>query len=450
MPTVTTDLDRCQARLHDGGILWSRTELLRYYNEGYKQLLSRSKAVSRFFIHDVPGRISYSGVWEWEDRHTSKGTYRRFSRLSALDGWAGTFLWEVEQLEGITPTNSSACITQLWERVHSGDIDQHFRFILATSHDQIRRVTHDGKPLAGTSLRELDLSQTKWWREGGDPVYWLSGAGRDGSIEIFEVITTYNQQYELKGFESGMPREPVGESGGRTYGINVAQREYDYAYTTSGDGEALVSDTLRPNLLGVHITQKETLPGDAEGIFLWERQVIDVASSFTDSNPIGTYWWEDQFSIGGIAVNSTRPALGVLRRVTSPDRQYVPQVYDAGQDQVGVGRDFKSSDDSITVLETIIPIRDLGETDTPGLIPQQMRKYLRYYVLHKAFGRSGEGRHPDLAKHYGERFDRGVMFFKRLGELSFRDHMYARASIGPSYASRPPMVRLPPEYPRLD
>ena len=64
MPTVETDLDKVQARLHDSGTLWPRTELLRFYNDGYKQLVARSKATQRFFVHDVPGRVTFAGTFE--------------------------------------------------------------------------------------------------------------------------------------------------------------------------------------------------------------------------------------------------------------------------------------------------------------------------------------------------------------------------------------------------
>jgi len=66
MPLVETDLDKVQSRLHDDGTLWPRAELLRYYNDGYRQLLARSKCTRRLHSMDVPGRVAYAGVYEWE------------------------------------------------------------------------------------------------------------------------------------------------------------------------------------------------------------------------------------------------------------------------------------------------------------------------------------------------------------------------------------------------
>ena len=448
MPTVETDLDKVQARLHDSGTLWPRTELLRFYNDGYKQLVARSKATQRFFVHDVPGRVTFAGTFEWEDRHADRGIFRRYSRVSAQEGYNGTFLLEVEQLEAITPSDSTDCITQLWERAYSDDIDQHFRFALPASHEQIGRVAYDDVSLVGAGVRTLDLQRAKWWREGGEPTYWLEGVGRDKSFEVFEVKTDYAQQYFLDGFEKGMPREPTGS---RTYGTELAQREPNYGYATSGDADGLSYYGLLSGSFGVRFTKKKTLSTDAEGTQTWEKEMIDdsTATTFTTGEVIGTNWWETEFSVDSTYTSSLNPALGLLRRISSPDRQYIPAVYDSGKEQVGIARDFNSSADSIMVLQSIVPLRDVGESDTPGLIPSQLQKYLRYYTLSRAFGRSGEGQRVDLSQHYMERFDRGVMFLKRLGDLAFKDRIYARSSITSSQGARLPLVSLPSNFERL-
>ncbi len=38
-----------------------------------------------------------------------------------------------------------------------------------------------------------------------------------------------------------------------------------------------------------------------------------------------------------------------------------------------------------------------GESETPALVPPQMQKYLRAYVLSRAFNRQGQGYQPTLA-----------------------------------------------------
>jgi len=336
----------------------------------------------------------------------------------------------------------------LWERAYSDDIDQHFRFALPASHEQIGRVAYDDVSLVGAGVRELDLQRAKWWREGGEPTYWLEGVGRDKSFEVFEVKTDYAQQYFLDGFEKGMPREPTGS---RTYGTELAQREPNYGYATSGDADGLSYYGLLSGSFGVRFTKKKTLSTDAEGTQTWEKEMIDdsTATTFTTGEVIGTNWWETEFSVDSTYTSSLNPALGLLRRISSPDRQYIPAVYDSGKEQVGIARDFNSSADSIMVLQSIVPLRDVGESDTPGLIPSQLQKYLRYYTLSRAFGRSGEGQRVDLSQHYMERFDRGVMFLKRLGDLAFKDRIYARSSITSSQGARLPLVSLPSNFERL-
>ena len=112
--------------------------------------------------------------------------------------------------------------------------------------------------------------------------------------------------------------------------------------------------------------------------------------------------------------------------------------------------DFGSTKDAISLLETIISTRDLEEDDSPALIPVRMYKYLRFYVWALAFGRTGEGQRPALAKHYRERFNQGVALLKLLGDLTHRDRDYQRSDLpieGIAPMRRP---RLPATYPRIE
>ena len=85
MSTVGDDLTLIQERLHDGGTLWPRAELLRWLNDGYRELLAKSGAFSRLLPLDVPGRHTYAVSHDWETRHTSGGTWW-FPMLSCYAG----------------------------------------------------------------------------------------------------------------------------------------------------------------------------------------------------------------------------------------------------------------------------------------------------------------------------------------------------------------------------
>ena len=60
MPTVGSDLDRCQRVLQDAatigsdGLIWTRADLLLYYEDGYRTLLAETSAKRRFTTLDTP------------------------------------------------------------------------------------------------------------------------------------------------------------------------------------------------------------------------------------------------------------------------------------------------------------------------------------------------------------------------------------------------------------
>src|SRR5262245_51441022 len=122
--TVGDDLDWLRARLPNADV-WPRAELLNWWNDGYRELLSRARATRRLRPLDVPGRHSYAITQEWEDRHTAGGTLRKPSRTMAAAFYQATGLWEVEALGGVTPTQALAGYTQEWERADIGPVDHH-------------------------------------------------------------------------------------------------------------------------------------------------------------------------------------------------------------------------------------------------------------------------------------------------------------------------------------
>lgn len=440
---VRTIIDNARSLLHDRADddtpTWTDDELLRWLNDGYRDLLVGSHAVVRPYQFDLPGRAAWSGVQEWEDRH-APGTYRRFTTPCATLHAQVCFLWEVEQLANISPTNSNACVSQLWERtaLDADEIDDHFRFALSKTHERPLRAYWDGKRLLSVSTKEQDIRNTEWWKEGGEPFYWSQGVGREQSFEVFEVVTDYHQSYFLQGLDNGIPRHFSSDTDERIYGVETDPTAWDYGYTNGGDGGAGTPATG----LGVRITYQATTALDTFGIHLWEKELTDgtAVEAETDSVDagIGTQQWETPYWTLGI---------GGIRGLASSERQYVACAYDAGDQLVGSARYFGSGDQAITVWETIVPNRDLTVEDTPALIPSQLHKYLKFYVLSRAFGRTGQGYRPDLAQHYAALYQLGVGTLAALGTPSLRDRVYAREQVQEASVHAPPRVRFPSTFP---
>ena len=149
------------------------------------------------------------------------------------------------------------------------------------------------------------------------------------------------------------------------------------------------------------------------------------------------------------AIDSGSTGYGIIRGIISPDRQYLPITTGASSAPFcGTIRDLKSSVSSILITETVIPGVDLSEADSPEMIPFQMKKYIRYYILGIAYGREGEGKRPDLSAHYMMRFKRGISVLMRMATVTHIDRVYAREETMES-SVRPPRVRLPAHYPQV-
>jgi hypothetical protein len=254
------------------------------------------------------------------------------------------------------------------------------------------------------------------------------------TVELYEVASTYYQTYSLLESDHGVAR---GFSGTRTWAVEVPIENHNaYAYTGPGDVGGLSG-------LGSRVTVSAV--DDYYGVHAWELEVLDGETTFTDSTLTGAYTWEHQFGATRLVL-----AVGQARSVSSTARQYLPVTSDATVGAL-LGRicDWRSSEDSVFALEVVTPDADLAETDTPTLLPAQLTKYLRFYVLSRAFGRPGEGRQPILSDFYGRRFKRGVDLFRAFGDVARADRTYQREAAVPSDAGRPAYVRLPSTFPSV-
>lgn len=440
--TVEEILDGVQSYLHDSGDIWPRAELLRILNDGYRQFITTALSVVRVFQLDVPPRDTGAGTFEWEDTYVN-GQFRHFGTHLQDRGAVGTYRWESEFVAGtITPTDSYDGITHLWEQAYnSADVDDHFRFVLARTHTQPRYAFWGNKRLYPRAVSELDLRDQRWWVESGEPIFFLTGKGRELSFEIFEVETAYTQTHFLQDSGSGIPRL-FSSDASRSYAVASQTTYWDYAYTS---GE----DNLSVPGLGYKIT---TLDATNNRLYMFDWEADITTTSDGDSAYVATYPWEfdaDILALTDTALDVPQLGVGLLRGVESTDRAYLPMDYDTGQRSLGIARDWHSADNSISVFEHITTGRPLTEDDTPDLIPTQLHKFLKYYTLSKAFLRPGEGFRPDLSDLWGSLYSLGVETLAVLATPSSIDSALARGQNSAMRTSTPPKVRLPSTYPRV-
>ena len=268
MPTAADLLDDVQRFLQDtttpgsDGALWTRADLLESLNDAYRELLTKSQAVRRYTILDVPGRFSSTGTSNWEARYAAGGSYRKWT-WSAI-GYECSSMWEVQHLEGVTPLTSGEGLSQEWERAFRNPSDMHYQFALPRDNERIAAMWYDNRRLTPVTTRQLDALETNWVSMGDYPLAWTTGVGRSRTFEIYEIVTTYGQGYSLPGGPHGIPRR---FSGVRTYttaesnlyGIprSVLSPDRQYLATTDPHGRPVTYHTSEGSLLILEVIGPE-------------------------------------------------------------------------------------------------------------------------------------------------------------------------------------------------
>lgn len=373
--TVGDDLTWCQLYLHDQGDILARDELLRWYQDAYRSMLAETQSTRQLHVLEVPPRVTMAYTHSWENSHVLGGTSRRIGYIGA-NGYCYTAAWEIEQAEGVTPSEGCAVTcTQLWEYqyvVDSGLTDQYYTFCVPRNHERIAKVYYDNKVLIPKSTHEVDHTESAWWREQGEPWLWLRGTGGLRSFDVYQLVSTYHEGYTLVTGEStthSTPGNPSGIirgiSGDRTYSAESDDSAYPY---------------------------------------------------------------------------------GFLRAITSTDRQYLSQP--TWRAPTGTIRECQGSSLSLLLWELVIPDHPaLNEADIPDMIPAPLQKYLRAFVLARAFARQGELQRLDLAAWYEQRWQRGILLLKRLGFVARHDRTYQRQGVS-QHSRAVPRPRLPSTFPR--
>jgi hypothetical protein len=112
---------------------------------------------------------------------------------------------------------------------------------------------------------------------------------------------------------------------------------------------------------------------------------------------------------------------GVIRGM-SGTTQYLCE----GQDQkacTGIPITWQGSDGAL-LLDYSIHAPTLTEEDTVPLLPQAFSKYLRYYVIARALGRTGEGENQSLSTHYESKWQMGVKLLHRISLIATTARTY--------------------------
>jgi hypothetical protein len=433
MATVASHLDYIQGRLHDGGSIWTREELLNWFNDGYRRLTVTAQHAKTFSSFALPPRHSFARTQEWEPRHTFGGTHRKFTIAHDSSRMQGTVHWEVESAHGLEATIAFQNVTQLWELSAATDeVNQHYRLYFPATHDRVLALWWDHRRLEPISVRELDYLEDAWWRVQGQPYFWTEGLGRDRTVEIYEIETEYRQDYHLVNFEQGAPRR---FSGDRTYAVS-ATGTWDYAYTA--DGEPQTQSVYETGLTGVGYRFTLDATNTYHGTQVWEPQTLSGDTVDPGTSTV-TSVWEQEFQL----LPEFRLGLGLIRSIDSTLRQYWP--VSIGQLN-GIVRRIGSSEEAILMWHTVLP-ELLTEEDTPHLLPRQLEKYLRYYTLLAAFNRQGEGIDLNLALHYQSRFGRGGQLLRRLANITYRDEEFMREPVA-IISRQLPRPQLPSNFAR--
>jgi|GEM_PF-4337653 len=435
--SVEKAIQDCQTYLHDrSGLTWSEDELYQWYDEGIRALLSTTHLVKHWTIHALPPRYTIACTYQWEKRFALGGTARLFPFVGP-SGRSATSLWEIPQFEQLDGDAGHSTVTQLWELSYTRrSSDTSYRIALPKDHERLYGTWWDHKRLEPVGVFELDRLSDAWHMRQGEPWLITEGTGSRNTYEIYQIqVNPEGQQYAYETWEdAGTPRFI---DGARSWVPGTADGDWVFAYTTPGefvDGLAGV---------GLRITGGQT----SRRFFCtyrWEEAlqagvpVVEVPPS----GRIGTYSWEIRHG----ATNVAPCPVGGIRGLESTERQYVQAaMWDTG---LGLIREWHSSEQSLLLWEAVTHATALVPGDTLPFLPPQMHKYVRAYVLAKAFGHQGEGYMPDLSAAWERFWQRGLQFAASLGNMLWIDQPMRRDPNRQSVERRP-RLQLPAEYPRV-
>lgn len=239
MSLVSTDLDTLQLLLHDAGAIWDRSELLVYYNEGYRRLLAHGQGTRDFAVLTLPPRVTMVTTYPWERRHTLGGTARQWTYPTLSRQYSSQ--WQVELEADLAPQTWYTTTTQLWETLYAtGTVDQYQRFVLPRPHERVLALWYDHELLDPVTVRELDSAWSAWYREQGDLLYWAPGIRQAQALELYRTPAIDGQVYAQDHLD-GLPRDITSDST-RTYAVSGGL-DNAYAYTTDGDGQSLCAQS---------------------------------------------------------------------------------------------------------------------------------------------------------------------------------------------------------------
>jgi hypothetical protein len=199
--TIANELDQVQRVLQDAqtlgedGALWTRAELLDWWIDGYRHLLAETSATRRLTVLSIPPEFSWSCTFPWEQQCTGDGSAFVWAQQGE-GGWAASHLWELEVLEGYTPTAAGETVfTHPFERQFAQSQEQHFTFAIPRDTERIIKVYYDHRLLLPVVTRRLDALETSWYSLEGTPLVWTRGLHPGRTFDVYAVVTTEQRVY---------------------------------------------------------------------------------------------------------------------------------------------------------------------------------------------------------------------------------------------------------------
>ena len=428
-------LDTAQEYLHDDGTLWTRAELLDYLNDACRRALTETKAIRALTIVPVPPRLSASLSYAWERQYTEVPCSVWTWEARVGGDLATAYAWEVEHLAGMaTPASGDAGNTQPWERIYGTATGRSDLYPYPADHGATVRIAYDGERVWPERVYGLDQVSDTWETDSGTPLLNTGGTGGIDFFGLYQQPTGDGQQWTV----SGVHGLPGTWSGDNTYAFSQDEPvRVAYGFTGPGD----VTDT---HLAGPGKQLTTDAMGDYTAAYAWEVQHLAEETVTAGA----AYWFTSDWEHLYAGMDEWEALAGFgLPGMIAGATQYIPIPAVSGTEPLGTVAGMASATGNL-LLDYSVASTTLEESDPITLFPAQMEKYLRAYVLSRAFDREGEGRQPLIAAFFAHRWTLGMKFLARLAQFAQVPRLYqaGRAQAAGHIAGRP---RLPSHYPRV-
>ena len=420
---------------------------MRSYNREQYDIINATGKIEAFKVVEVPSAFQSGYMWdlEWPYTDSTTGPVYRVGYLHDYTQNMCTFKWEIQQLDGLTPTTSLSVYnyTNPWEAFMISTPAEPPPFHFPLDFFRLKFIAWDKKPLDALSLKRIEETDPSWKTRKGDPTGYYREKKESTRFNLYPIPSSVTWRTTTDFISNPNPDTAAYRGGQKASGtFEFTGSVSDGETVTIGDDIYEFDDDLNtisdPNLVAV--IYLKTAAG-APSAFCAQRlaESINESSREPVTATIDSVN-ENQVIVTANELGSEGNSIATTDTVANGE----------WHDETLTGGDFGyiDVDNNILIFYEKNPSEITEESDESELAVY-FRKYVEYGVLADMYGANTDGRIPSLSEYWKMRKEVALNIIKSFKSKRFadRDYQLETKTLKGSRKSRHP--RLPDKYPSV-